>query len=245
MPRIFVSYRRDDTGGHAGRLCDRLSERFGKGQIFRDLDAIDPGADFVAAIQKAVAECDVLLALIGKRWTGEEGRRRLDDEKDFVRLEIAAALERKIRVIPVLLQGAAMPQAKDLPDVLQSLAHRNAFTVTDAAFDDDVKRLLNKIQRRNPWLRRIAIDLAVAAVVLGLRFWPDARPDDASITANVRTALSNEMGVGSARIDVQTVQGVVHLGGRVRQERDQDTAEDIAKRIPGVQRILNKLEFDR
>jgi TIR domain len=208
VPRIFISYRRDDAGGHAGRLCDRLIERFGKGQIFRDLDAIDPGADFVAAIQKAVGECDVLLALIGKHWstiTDNDGRRRLEDARDFVRLEIVAALQRKIRVIPVLVQGAAMPGARDLPDVLRPLAQRNAFPLSDVGWDDDVRRLMNKIRPRRVWPRYFLIGAAAAALVATVSLWPISAPDDATITANVKAALSNESRLGSARIEVTTL----------------------------------------
>ena len=96
MPKIFISYRRDDTGGHAGRLRDRLIQRFGDANVFRDLDRIAAGANFISSIQEAVGECDVFLALIGKQWLtiADERGRRLDDESDFVRLEIATALQR-------------------------------------------------------------------------------------------------------------------------------------------------------
>ena len=108
--RIFISYRRGDTSATAGRLFDRLEGRFGVGSVFMDVDTIEPGLDFVEVIGGAVGSCDVLLALIGARWLGavdEHGRRRLDDPDDFVVLEITTALERGIRVIPVLVDGAA------------------------------------------------------------------------------------------------------------------------------------------
>src|SRR5580765_5596226 len=101
MSRIFISYRRDDTGGYAGRLNDRLSEAFGAQEIFRDIEDIAPGVDFVQEIEREVAACDVLLVVIGRQWTASvdaHGRSRLQDPHDFVRLEIAAALRRNIRV---------------------------------------------------------------------------------------------------------------------------------------------------
>jgi hypothetical protein len=109
VARIFISYRREDSSGWAGRLYDRLSQRFGGDNVFMDIDTIDPGLDFVEVIQQAVGSCDVLVALIGRHWltsTDEQGQRRLENPEDFVRLEITAALERNIRVIPALLQGA-------------------------------------------------------------------------------------------------------------------------------------------
>jgi hypothetical protein len=134
VAKIFISYRRDDSGGWAGRLYDRLSQHFGRDNVFMDIDTIEPGLDFVEVIGQAVGSCDALIALIGKQWltlTDDAGRRRLDDPEDFVRLEIAAALARNIRVIPALVQGARMPRSPDLPDVLRMLARRNAHEISD------------------------------------------------------------------------------------------------------------------
>src|SRR5688572_23306247 len=109
---IFVSYRRQETQHVAGRLADRLTLRFGVERVFMDVDSIAPGADFTKAITEAVSRCDVLIALIGRQWTGvvdADGARRLDDPDDFVVQEIHAALERDIPVVPVLVDGATMP----------------------------------------------------------------------------------------------------------------------------------------
>src|ERR1043165_3354644 len=105
---IFISYRRNDSAGYAGRLFDGLSAHFGEDQIFMDIDYIEPGEDFVQAIETAVGSCEILIALIGPSWLTIENvtGRRLDNPNDFVRLEIVAALARGIRVIPVLVQGA-------------------------------------------------------------------------------------------------------------------------------------------
>jgi len=153
MSGIFSSYRRDDSAGYAGRLYDRLSDRFGKDQVFMDVAKIEPGLDFVEVIEEAVGSCDVLIALIGKQWltiTDATGRRRLDDPEDLVRLEIAAALSRNIRVIPVLVRGATMPRSRDLPKALEKLARRNALEISDTRFDYDVNRLIETLESAIP-----------------------------------------------------------------------------------------------
>lgn len=148
--KVFVNYRRDDASHLAGRLYDRLAARFPKNQIFIDVDNLDPGVDFVEAIEQSVGSCDVLIAVIGRRWLSSseaEGSRRLDNPDDFVRLEIATALKRKIRVIPVLVDGASMPRPSDLPDDLKSLLRRNAVEVTHTRFSVDSDRLIAAIER--------------------------------------------------------------------------------------------------
>ena len=143
---IFISYRREDSVGHAGRIFDRLAEQLGRDQVCRDIDSLPPGEDFVLAIEHIVKQSDVLLALIGPRWitaTDDEGHWRLANEDDPVRLEIVTALQNNVRVVPVLLQGARMPKAKDLPGDLASLAHKNAIEIRDTSFDQDVSHLLH------------------------------------------------------------------------------------------------------
>jgi tetratricopeptide (TPR) repeat protein len=148
--QIFISYRRDDASYPAGRLYDRLSAHFLQNQIFIDVDNLEPGVDFVEAIEASVGSCDVLIAVIGKRWltsSDEEGKRRLDNSDDFVRLEIATALKRNIRVIPVLVDGALMPRSSELPDDLKLLARRNALEVSHNRFNADFGRLVTAIER--------------------------------------------------------------------------------------------------
>jgi hypothetical protein len=148
--RIFVSYRREDTRHIAGRLFDRLAERFGETNVFMDVDSIEPGVDFGEAIEQAVQKCDVLIALIGRTWaseTDERGRRRLDDPDDLVVLEIRSALDRGIRVIPVLVDGAAVPERGDLPEDLASLARRNAIRLDHDTFRGDLGLLLAALAR--------------------------------------------------------------------------------------------------
>jgi len=148
MRAIFISYRRDDTEGHAGRLFEDLCDRFGKAAVFMDVAGIEPGRDFRRAIEQQVASCGVLLAVIGKNWltvTDRDGKRRLDDPYDFVRLETASALKRDIPVIPVLVHDAAMPRAEQLPDDLKELAFRNSVELTHARWPSDVQLLINAL----------------------------------------------------------------------------------------------------
>jgi YVTN family beta-propeller protein len=148
--RIFLSYRREDTRHIAGRLFDRLVGRFGVGNVFMDVDSIEPGLDFRVAVRSAVGGCDVLLALIGDRWLGatdEQGRRRLDDPDDLVVLEVNTALQRQIRVIPVLVGGAAAPRRHELPDVLADLAYRNGVRLDHETFNTDLSTLMTALDR--------------------------------------------------------------------------------------------------
>lgn len=151
--KILLNYRRADTKGFAIAIYNSLVSSFGEDQIFMDIDTIEPGTDFVKVLEKAVQQCDVLIVLIGPQWLeikDASGKRRLDNESDFVRLEIKAALERGISVLPVLVQDAKMSSAKELPDDIRSLARRQAFVISDR-FSADVEQLaevLNRILER-------------------------------------------------------------------------------------------------
>ena len=141
---IFISYRRDDSEGEAGRLYDDLIRIFGFESVFMDVSDIHPGKDFRQAIDENVARCAVLLAMIGPGWAtiqDASGTRRLDQPNDFVRLEIASALTRGIDVIPILVHGARMPSSADLPENLQSLAFRNCVELTHTRWNSDVEVL--------------------------------------------------------------------------------------------------------
>jgi hypothetical protein len=146
--RIFISYRRQETAWPAGRLYDVLVEHFPAEQVFKDVDSIEPGEDFVERITAAVSSCDVLLALIGRQWltiTDETGQRRLDNPGDYVRLEIETALTRNIRVIPILVDDARMPRANQLPPTLAPLVRRNAVEINPLTFD--TKRLIATVRK--------------------------------------------------------------------------------------------------
>ena len=195
MPNVFISYRREDSGGHAGRLCDRLTARFGNARVFMDLQDIAPGQNFAQSIDEMIARCDCVIAVIGPRWV-ESIQRRAPGGEDFVQHEIAAALDRGITVIPVLVGGARMPPAEHFPPALEALRYRNAFEVRDERFDDDVARLsdaiialgvgdgeLNGTDRHSRARRAALIAVAglVAAAAVAGGFWL-LRPEETATT---------------------------------------------------------------
>lgn len=148
QPRIFISYRRGDTSGHALLVRNGLEDHFGPGHVFMDIATIAPGRDFTEAIAEGVGSSDVLLALIGRDWLSsvdEDGRRRLDDPEDFVATEIRSAIERGVRVIPLLVGGAAMPRSQELPDGLRRLARLQAFEMSDGRWSYDLRRLIESV----------------------------------------------------------------------------------------------------
>jgi hypothetical protein len=174
---IFISYRRDDSGGMAGRLHDRMAETFGKNKLFMDVDNIPVGRDFEEYLRSQVAACDAMLAVIGPKWLDvkdDTGQRRLDNPEDFVRAEIAAALARNIPLIPVLIDGARVPKASDLPDPLKPLARRQGFEVRHANFGRDAGALAEKLQevvghrKFGPGWLPLAWRMPLVAVVIGL-----------------------------------------------------------------------------
>ncbi len=149
--RVFVSYRRDDAAGHAGRIADQLVARYGRDAVFIDVEAIDTGVDFIKAIEESMATADAVLVVIGPGWlraSGEDGRPRLENPRDFVRLEIESALERGIRTIPVLVQGASMPEPDELPPALAQLARLNATELVDRRFHADLDALFAALEGR-------------------------------------------------------------------------------------------------
>lgn len=169
--RIFISYRRQETAYPAGWLYDRLASRYGDSQIFKDVDSIEPGDDFVEVITNAVGNCDVLLALVGDEWltiADADGKRRLDDPNDFVRLEIEAALTRNVRVIPILVDGSRMPRAEEVPASLAGLVRRQALELSPARFDSDTGRLVRVIDKTLAEMRT-ADDTATAVSEPGVK----------------------------------------------------------------------------
>ena len=147
---VFISYRRDDTAGFAGRIYDRLTNALGRESVFIDVDNIPAGLDFVDVLSERVGRCDALVAIIGRNWLASADKtnlRRLDDLTDFVRIEIEAALDRNVPVIPVLVDGAVMPQAYDLPDGLKKLARRQGIEISHTRFDADAERLTDALAR--------------------------------------------------------------------------------------------------
>ncbi len=144
---IFISYRREDSQDVSGRIYDRLVAQFDREHIYKDVDALPLGDDFRVHLEDAVEKATVVLAVIGPRWSGTAST-RLNDPRDFVRIEISAALRRNIPVVPVLVSGASMPTESELPEELISLVYRHAIHVRpDPDFHNDVDRLIKGISR--------------------------------------------------------------------------------------------------
>jgi hypothetical protein len=150
MAGIFISYRRSDTAGWAGRLSDLLSKHFGVDVVFMDTESIKAGINFRTAIEASISSCEVLLVLIGPHWLSErnnEGLRRLDDQNDYIRFEIETALKSNVRTIPVLLgEDTRMPGEQDLPPELRPLAMLNAYPVTDRRWSHDTDQLVAQLR---------------------------------------------------------------------------------------------------
>jgi hypothetical protein len=148
-PKVFLSYRRDDSAAYAGRIVDRLQRAFGRNLLFMDVDNVPLGVNFAKVVHDEVAKCDVLLVVIGHNWLSaqdDRGKRRLHNPDDFVRIEIATALRRNIRVIPILLDGATVPKANELPEELKELALRNGLDVRHTSFHNDMNRLIRSLK---------------------------------------------------------------------------------------------------
>ena len=153
MTKIFINYRRLDSEGYAGRLYDHLGKFFEAFNIFMDVQNIEPGADFVAALDEAVAACDVVLVVIGPHWLdlkNDAGERRLDEWNDYVRIEIERGISHSKLVIPVLVGGVRMPSPKQLPETIEALTRRNAFMLSHRQFPRDVEELSKFIKSAVP-----------------------------------------------------------------------------------------------
>ena len=211
--RVFISYRRDDAAGYAGRLEEALEKRLGHGSVFRDVLDIAPGEDFVHAIRQRLGGAQAVLVLIGPRWAGGDvvGQRRIDDTQDFVRLEVAEALDSGARVVPVLLPGATMPAEDSLPDGLKPLARRNALSLSDAHWAADIERLAAAIgitpPRRRVWPWALGAALLAAALVGG---WCLLRPPPAPPSAPSPPADAGQRLIGTWVAPVRYSWGAVH-----------------------------------
>jgi formylglycine-generating enzyme required for sulfatase activity len=218
LAKVFISYRRDDSAGQAGRVHDRLAHEFGANLLFMDVDSVPLGSDFIKVLRDEVTKCDVLLAVIGHHWLDARdagGKRRLDSEDDYVRIEIATALQRDIPVIPILLDGTTIPKSEELPMDLQGLTARNGLDVRHGSFHTDMDRLIGGLKarsggadtlakvkakapedspnghRRTPVLIAGFIVMACAgAVVLWFAMTPRPRVGPLTSTANPQTATT-------------------------------------------------------
>ncbi|HET7158674.1 MAG TPA: TIR domain-containing protein, partial [Burkholderiales bacterium] len=184
MTGIFISYRRADSDGWTGRLRDTLRARFGR-RVFHDVDNIPDGEIFSDVIDRALKECAVALIIIGPSWANarDEHGRRLDQEDDWVRTEAAMVLNRKIRVIPVLVGGATLPRAAELPEELRSITKRQAREIRSTSWESDVNLLIDQLEqilephRRSVWLYALpAIVVTVLAVIAGVRYFDIREP---------------------------------------------------------------------
>jgi hypothetical protein len=216
---IFLSYRRSDTAGHAGRLFDRIAARFGRDQIFMDVDTLRPGEDFTHEIARQIGHCKVLIALIGDQWasaTNAQGIRRLEDPADYVRAEIAAALKRGVPVIPVLVEGACMPSAEQLPEVIRDLARLQALEISEGRFDREAQELLDAIAgrlsgraRRGPANRNLLLGaIALVTVAMLVAGWWSQRassPRSELVGRWVAEVDDPEAGPFNLLFDLQTV----------------------------------------
>lgn len=178
--KVFINYRRADTEGYAGRLYEALRRPIGTANLFMDVDSMRPGQNFVRALDDAVAGCDVVLAMIGPAWLrpSADGRRRIDDPLDYVRLEIESGLSRGKVVIPLLFTGAEMPSALDLPEPLRDLPTRNALAIRHERFRDDVAELVKELRRQQALKdERTRAALSVGAVSAATAERADRAPD--------------------------------------------------------------------
>jgi hypothetical protein len=178
--KLFISYRRSDTGGRAGRLFDLMVARFGSRNIFQDVAAIEPGADFARRVDDAISSSDAVLVVIGPEWlttTGPDGMRRLDDPDDYVRREVGSALRSGARVVPVLVDDAELPTADDLPDDLRALSSRQSVTLRDATWHQDADALVRRLEggdvvdEGHPRRGFVAAGLVAVLVIAALAGW--------------------------------------------------------------------------
>jgi hypothetical protein len=168
---IVLSYRRADSAGLTRALRERLAREFGPKHVFIDVDAIEGGDDFRERLTKAIASSDALVVVIGPRWmTGDTGASRLNQADDVVRLEVRTALRHRVRILPVLVDGAPMPERAALPEDVRVLADRNALSLRNESFEADVGRILEAVEVRRPALLTYGPLAAAAASALAYVF---------------------------------------------------------------------------
>ena len=226
---IFISYRRGDGGGSAGRLYDRLEQVFGSNRLFFDVDHIPIGADFVELLQQKVDECDVLLAVIGRRWIDardESGGLRLENHEDFVRIEVARGLSAGKHVVPVLVDGAAMPRADQLPDELKPLARRNAARLSHESFKADCDRLARTLAETTD---------AIEAKRQGERRRREkAEERQAEEERRRRTKAEEESAAAAERLrlerETEELRAIPHARERLDLEKQMATASEMVER---------------
>jgi len=202
--RIFISYRRSDTEGYAGRLEDALKGYFGEHRIFRDIGGIAPGEDFTHKIEESIESAGALIVVIGPNWlVSQDGvKARLHEPGDHVAAEIKAALDRKRAIVPVLVEGANMPREEDLPDELRQLARRNAVSISDVNWAHDTTRLARVLaldvagsvaERKLDSLKFLVLSLLVVPMVFTLMMFARAEVREASIRDGTAALLGPQL----------------------------------------------------
>jgi hypothetical protein len=239
--KVFISYRRDESSAYAGRVHDRLEREFGGDLLFMDVDNVPLGENFVRVLTEEVARCEVLLAVMGPKWANAHdttGKRRLDNKSDFVRVEIGAALQRGIPVIPILLDGAKIPSLDQLPEDLKELALRNALDVRHGSFHADMDRLIKSLNDRwsrgsSPTLENVAHKAASPASTA--KFPPASR---ASLAIILAITLSGGVLAGGLILFMAKSQtpGVTPMQPSLGNTPMQ-TSSDTAKAAPDVFRL--------
>jgi len=227
---IFLSYRREDSAGHTGRLYDHLSAHFGTERVFMDYATIQYGEDFVDVISKKLGGCAVLVAVIGKQWltsADARGRVRLHDPQDFVRLEILEVLRRDIPIVLVMIGGAAMPRAEDLPEALAPLARRQALELGDARFQQDVVSLTTVLERITGPIRTASEPRQAERTEAELtgHWTAEARADDTSFEIYLSLEVMGERVFGSVSYPTGDA-GI--LDGRI----EGDTLTFVTRHVP-------------
>jgi hypothetical protein len=254
MFQIFISYRRDDVPGVAGRLGDRLVQEFSRKAIFIDVDAMKPGGDFLTQIEKELAKCDVLLAVIGPNWmnpVNDRGLSRIGQTGDYVRIELAAALKRGISVIPVLVDSASMPSEDALPEDLKPLCRRSGMVLRNTRFDADSEAILRALKsilpRRSKWRQLVVAGLGAAVILSGfgwistqtefrLPAWFFARvpstPKSSSDTSVSGTASEHQVAAtDSASAEPATEQLKAYITALQTEKTDAATKERVLRKI--------------
>lgn len=197
--QIFMSYRREDSAGIAGRIYDRLIQEFGRNVVFKDVDSIPLGINFKQHIDSMIQRCDVVIAIIGDNWFGidkETNKSRLAEPRDLVRLELEAALKRNIPIIPLLVNNASMPSEESLPSSLIELTSRNGMTIGhDPRFHPDVDYLIKKLKQlfgaqsgmaRPPRIMNLSVAASEAE---------EAQPAVSSPLSGPNPVVSNQRGI--------------------------------------------------
>jgi len=190
LESVFLSYRREDSAGYAGRLAEHLSSEIGHQHVFMDVQDIVPGQDFAQAIENTMSACQAVIVIIGPRWVADLEQRGGRD--DFVLHEVSVALRRNVTVIPVLVGGATMPSAAELPENISALSRRQALEIHDARFEDDAKLLVQALRRvpgfsralvsprRRMLARIVAGVVVVTAASIGIARWMQSQGIDVS-----------------------------------------------------------------